>query len=49
MSTNGFLKLCSSGNMNIVRENFDPLSKTEIESIKDTQNATCLHYAGKKN
>lgn len=41
------LKLCSSSNMNIIKENFDHLSKTQIESIKDSQSASCLHYAAR--
>lgn len=40
-------KICSTGNINHVKETFMNLSKTEIEAIKDTQDASCLHYAAR--
>ncbi len=47
MSYKSLLKLCSSGDLRSLHATFEPLSKTEIESIKDTQDASCLHYAAR--
>lgn len=37
--TEELLKICSSGNIKVVRKIFDNWSKTEIECLKDRQNA----------
>lgn len=41
------LKCCSTHNMDLIFDSFDPLSKTEIESIMDSQKASCIHYAAR--
>lgn len=45
--TEDLFKICSSGSIKSIRKIFDNWSKMEIESLKDIQNASCLHYAAR--